>query len=323
MNNTNNTPNTDNNTQPQNNGRFTTFMLHNGIEVLALAVCYSLAMQFVLSLITRANTQFFEQSVGFWIINLLYSLGFGVVALVYSRARKIDIPSAMRLNKRFCLTELLFMLVLIFVLLNAFVPLNNWFCQLIGYDPSINGSGISTEQVTDNIVLAVITVCIAPAISEELLFRGIIGNALSRGFSLVASSLICGALFAIFHYNPAQTLYQFVLGTVLMIFVLRNGSIWLGVLGHFFSNTCVIILALFVEPSGFYQHNAVWLVPVGIVLAVVAMALWLRFKRAPYNLPPHDKTTLRTMPVIMHIIAIITIVVMLILWIGVLSSGKV
>lgn len=96
--------------------------------------------------------------------------------------------------------------------------------------PSVKGAGF---------LRSVFTVCVLPAITEELFFRGAVLNGL-KGLGRVGACLSCGALFALFHQNPAQTAYQFVCGTAFAFVALQSGSIFPTVLTHFLNNFTVL-----------------------------------------------------------------------------------
>ena len=83
---------------------------------------------------------------------------------------------------------------------------------------------------------------VAPAILEELMFRGVIMQSLRRfgdTFALVCSSV----LFSLAHHNLAQGPNAFFLGLIIGFFTLRTGSIKTAMLIHFVNN----VLALTAE----------------------------------------------------------------------------
>lgn len=105
--------------------------------------------------------------------------------------------------------------------------------------PSLDGFGLAGVLVV---------VAVLPAIFEELLFRGIVLKGL-RSFSPALAVVLCGALFAVFHQNPAQTVYQFCCGAAFALLAFRSGSVLPTVLAHFINNATVILLAKFASSS--------------------------------------------------------------------------
>jgi hypothetical protein len=122
----------------------------------------------------------------------------------------------------------------------------------------------STEIDLNPVALIIVTVILAP-VGEEFLFRGTVGRGLVND-KPVLGILLSGALFALFHLNPAQTLHQFVLGSVLMLLAYRSASVWTSVIAHAFNNFVVVFFTLVYDPSEFYtQHWAL----VGVVGGVI------------------------------------------------------
>ena len=84
--------------------------------------------------------------------------------------------------------------------------------------------------------------------------------------------LISGALFSIFHGNPAQTLYQFVCGMCFALIALRAGSILPSMVAHFCNNAAILVLTA----TG-YGVEGGWTMPFGwsvglIVSSAVCLA---------------------------------------------------
>ena len=125
-------------------------------------------------------------------------------------------------------------------------------------------------------ILYVITMTVAPAFIEEMVFRGIVMQSLRRFgdlFALVASALI----FGIFHLNLVQMPYAFILGLFIGYFVMRTGSLWVGVLIHFLNNGIATVLTL-IEP--YCSENIYMLINlvyslVAVVAGIIAMCLLL------------------------------------------------
>lgn len=137
--------------------------------------------------------------------------------------------------------------------------LNGVFLSLlgeVGYEspeiqlPSLNGFGI---------VGVLFVIAVLPAVFEEILFRGVLFNGL-KCFGRVGSVLLCGALFSLFHQNPAQTPYQFLCGVAYALVALKSGSVLPTIVAHFFNNALIIVLT--------YALGADWQ-PTGLILKVV------------------------------------------------------
>lgn len=98
-------------------------------------------------------------------------------------------------------------------------------------------------------VVYIISMTLAPAIFEEMLFRGVILQSLRRfgdGFALVISSL----LFAMSHNNLVQGPNAFLMGLVMGYFVLRTGSLLTGMVIHLVNNGLAVLFTYRMEGMG-------------------------------------------------------------------------
>ncbi len=119
--------------------------------------------------------------------------------------------------------------------------LNGLFLKFLG-NFGYEDSGILLPSVKGARVLGVLlTIAVLPALFEELFFRGVLQREM-RGFPLWAQVLLCGGLFALYHQNPAQTIYQFACGAAFALVTARSGSFLPTVLSHFLNNAVVIVL---------------------------------------------------------------------------------
>ena len=144
------------------------------------------------------------------------------------------------------------------------------------------------------LILYLVAMVVAPAFIEEMIFRGVVMQSLRRfgdTFALVASALI----FGIFHLNLIQMPYAFILGLCIGYFVMRTGSLWVGVLIHFVNNSVAVIFTL-AEPllseNAYVLLNLVY--ALGAVLCgIIAVCILLsrhrdmfRFVKTPSILSP-------------------------------------
>lgn len=95
----------------------------------------------------------------------------------------------------------------------------------------------------ENVVLSLLTMCIMPAFGEELLFRGAVLGA-ERRFGDAKAIIIASVIFALYHFNLAQTWYQLFYGAFLAFVAVKTDNVWYTVSLHFFNNLFVQLLAL-------------------------------------------------------------------------------
>lgn len=200
---------------------------------------------------------------------LLPQICFALVALWAMHYEKRSFKETLQSQK--CPWRYFLIAVLMQVGLFSFSELNTLFLGFLenfGYVP--------TEIALPNMdgfgfVGALIVVALLPALFEEILFRGILLNGI-KPFGEVFSALLCGILFALYHQNPPQTVYQFICGTAFSFVALRAGSILPTVLSHFLNNALILLL---------YKFNVqTFPTPVYVVYIVVSVlslvaAIWL------------------------------------------------
>lgn len=129
--------------------------------------------------------------------------------------------------------------------------------------PSLDGFGF---------VGVLITVAVLPAVFEEIIFRGLLLKGM-KSFGTVGAVLLNGALFALYHQNPAQTLYQFCCGAAFAFVAIRAGSILPTVVSHFINNALIITLMKFNAAE--IQGGALIAVFIASVLCFIASLVWL------------------------------------------------
>jgi len=103
---------------------------------------------------------------------------------------------------------------------------------LEGYLELLETSGLSGEIPA---LMMIYSVLMAP-ISEELVFRGVTYSIARRTFSFWGANVIQALLFGIFHMNPLQGCYTFVLGLVLGYIREKGGTLYHVILFHFLFN---------------------------------------------------------------------------------------
>ncbi len=90
----------------------------------------------------------------------------------------------------------------------------------------------------------VLTICILPAVVEELFFRGMVQRTM-KPFGAFFSILISALLFSLYHFNVTQLLYQFVFGVIFGGLYYLTKSVLPGIILHFLNNFLVLTLIFF------------------------------------------------------------------------------
>lgn len=200
----------------------------------ALAVGVMIVASLVLGLIFGVEASGFA----FWLMQGLYSLCIGASALLYAFISKTNFITATKLNKVPNWKHFCWGCFAVIFLIACMIPINNWILD------GIEAIGLKRPSVEldDSLAGLLIVACVIPCFTEEVVFRGTVAQSLYSSRNKWGAVAISGALFALFHANPAQTLHQFVLGCLLALLVYRSGSLWTSIIVHFFNNALVVAL---------------------------------------------------------------------------------
>lgn len=123
-------------------------------------------------------------------------------------------------------------------------------------------SGISTVSLVGFIAV----VLVAPVV-EELIFRGLMVNRLSRVMPGWLAVVLAAAVFGVCHGHPVWSGYAFVLGCVFGFVDLRAGSIWPSILGHMVFNSFSQVLNLLPKS----EEGTELLIGVGVILLLAVV----------------------------------------------------
>ena len=201
----------------------------------------------------------------FWLMQGLYTALIGGSAFLYAALTRTKVFVATKLNKAPSVSHTVWGCVAVMFLVLCMSQINTLFLDIIEKELGLKRPTVSLDS---NVAGRIICACILPALTEEIVFRGTIAQSLNGSKSQVWAVVISGALFSVFHANPAQTLHQFVLGAFLTMLVFRSGSLWTSVIVHFFNNAFVVGLSY--TPLGsdeFWnlQSNGKWALTLTIV----------------------------------------------------------
>ena len=124
--------------------------------------------------------------------------------------------------------------------------------------PSLDGFGV---------VGVLLVVALLPAVFEEIFFRGVLLDG-AYVFGTAGAALLCGGLFALYHQNPVQTIYQFCWGAAFALMAIRAGSIFPTMLAHFINNAVIIFLQKFLPQNTELDMPLPVFIPVMIISAL-------------------------------------------------------
>jgi membrane protease YdiL (CAAX protease family) len=140
---------------------------------------------------------------------------------------------------------------------------------------------------TWGLILALLSVAVMPAISEEFLFRGLVQRSFERRMRPLAAVALAGMMFGSVHLQPVNGVALIALGCFFGYVTWSSGSIYPAIFGHFLFNALTIV-ALFFTGEGTIDivsrhtsDDVLELLPIAIpaLFVFIAVIIWLRAYR--------------------------------------------
>ncbi len=137
------------------------------------------------------------------------------------------------------------------------------------------------------LVANLITFALVPAVCEEVFFRGLLQRQLARLMPGWAAVIVAALIFSFVHFQFYGFFARAALGMLLGFLLLRSGSLWPSIVGHFTFNGLSILMAYLAAMRPAIDSRVVdqsysfpWPMVLGSLLLV--MALSVAFVRLSY-----------------------------------------
>lgn len=216
---------------------------------LLLFLAVSVLGQWVLNLAGATGTIYYA-------VSSLFSVSVLAAAVFLSASGKPKLPYMRKFSYKFIVPALL----LAFGMFLGLGFLN----LLVGKGVKSLGGNVPDIKIlldTPQFILCTITLCILPALFEELFFRGVIADNLS-GVRKISGILTVALCFALYHLNIIKFCYQFIYGVGLGLLALKAKSVIPSIVAHFINNF-LVLMAEYKIPVDLFNP---FIIAVGIVL---------------------------------------------------------
>jgi hypothetical protein len=140
-----------------------------------------------------------------------------------------------------------------------------------------------------------VQIAIAPAFLEEFMFRGVVLQSLRKygdGFAIFISAL----LFGLMHGNFMQIPYAFIIGLIIGYFVVKTGSLWIGIFIHFCNNGIGAVASLVSQKIGTHYEiifNLSYYLAISL-LGIISLIYFL-YQKGSFTLPKKESDSV-TLP---------------------------
>ncbi|MBQ7374120.1 MAG: CPBP family intramembrane metalloprotease [Clostridia bacterium] len=131
-------------------------------------------------------------------------------------------------------------------------------------------------------ILVVFSACLLPAVTEEIALRNIVLNGVKTG-SAFLNAVIGGLMFSIYHMNPAQTPYQFIVGFVFSLIAIKSRSVIPTVIAHFLNNFAIIVINYFLPIFSIAGGSTFYFIVIPSLISLTAIIAVLLLDGADYK----------------------------------------
>ncbi len=139
---------------------------------------------------------------------------------------------------------------------------------------------LTTFNSTGRFVVATVVIALVPAVSEELVFRGVIQKNLVRWFSPHVGVWLGAAIFSAIHFQFFGFVPRFLLGLVLGYLYLWSGNILVSMAAHFTQNAFQLLLIYLAQHGRFgwgFDPDSNQALPLGLVIPSVLLTAGLLY----------------------------------------------
>jgi membrane protease YdiL (CAAX protease family) len=200
-------------------------------------------------------------------------LGFIIAAWVFTKKREL-IPSSFKWQTNFM--KLLPISLILVICLNYVVGefstfLPGYEAMLESYLSMFNGVGLPALLIGGALI---------GPICEEIVFRGVILEGLSKQYNSTKAIIFSSLIFSIVHLQPLQMIAAFIFGVVLGWIYLKTKSLWICIIIHVLNNT-IAFMAMdgATETTKSYFDNNIYYFASLALAAIIAYLAYLSFQR--------------------------------------------
>ena len=271
---------------------------------------FSMFAMFIASLFKLDSadvTGFFNGAVGYLITSLVLFACMFFVFLFFRVRSKEKIAEKPKVKKIFLY---IFLACLAFFMLGPIVNcvdslLTHWGFKL---------NTLTYPLTTPNYFISLLSICILPAIFEELLFRGTIFKGLKRN-GKIFSIMISALMFSLGHMAISQTVYPLIMGMFFAVIMYYENNILYTIIAHMVCNFLSLTFSFF-NISLMFNHWTYILLAVVLAVIFIGVLLFFVIKENKTN----EKQPLANKE---KIIITLCIVAMFVLWVVSAVSSKV
>ena len=217
-------------------------------------------------------------------------------------------PPRLSADRRLCLT--LFGVALC-VLANIFSSFLSDLLYEVGLPtPDLPAMGDGSFWI---LLLDLLVFALVPAVTEELLMRGVVLSTL-RPLGNTTAVVISAVMFGLLHGNLAQAPYACLMGLILGGIYVHTDSLYPAIAVHALANTVAVVMSylrLYADSATASLWGLVILIVVLMSGGVASMWLWKHPLSRPRSAVPHARRALLNAPLLWLAIAVLALLLLL------------
>ena len=161
---------------------------------------------------------------------------------------------------------------------NAFTQLEEYLKMLEETAKTVTEQMLNTSTI-GGLLLNLLIIALIPAIGEELTFRGVLQQSLTRRINPHVAIIITAAIFSFIHFQFYGFFPRMFLGILLGYMFYITGSLWTSILMHFVNNGSAVILyylsnkGVIEDAEHFGETQNVWIIAASAVITI-GLVVW-------------------------------------------------
>ena len=165
----------------------------------------------------------------------------------------------------------------------AFSGIEKWMKELEETAQALTDKMANVDTI-GGLLLNLLVIALIPAVGEEMTFRGVIQQSLTRRMNPHIAIILSAAIFSFFHFQFFGFLPRLFLGILLGYMFYITGSLWTSILMHFVNNGAAVTLyyldniGVIEDAEHWGETQNVWII-VASTVVTLGLLIWSWRKR--------------------------------------------
>ncbi len=125
-------------------------------------------------------------------------------------------------------------------------------------------------------IIAFVSICVIAPVFEEVIYRGIILEQLSKKYSPAKAIVTSAVIFGLIHFNLHQSVNAFFIGLIIGFIYIKTNSLLLCIFWHFINNFLVFVSSIYITEtvSNVVPTVSIFQLVLGIILLIASYSFF-------------------------------------------------